>query len=259
MTDNCENQQLINKVDVKTTADIAGPKKEEESQISCELLKQSLYEFVGTFMFVSIIYFCKGDVSKFVFGFWVILSLFGGFSGAHVNPAITFGFYIYEVNYIAGLPKLILYWIAQFLGAFVGAEVTKRFFTDLVYVGVPSNQPLIDVVYSEFFFTGTFLFVILWVCSKVTSPTPYGPINCGIIVSWFYLIVNAGGQLSGAAYNPAILTVLNVIAYHVKEAKALHYLSYMIAAEFAGAFIFALIFLWFFEPFIRNKNSNVAK
>lgn len=254
MKDNTEQEQLINNQFAKSDA-IDSTKKEAPSAFSCDLLKQSAYELIGTFMFMSVIYFCKGDVAKFVFGFWVILSIFGRFSGAHVNPAITLGFYVYEGDYITGIPKLLLYWIAQFIGALSGALVTKKFFSDVVYVGVPTNQPLADIMYSEFFFTGTFLFVILWVCSKETSPTPYSPINCGIIVGWFYLIVNAGSSLSGAAYNPAILTVLNTIAYHVKDAKAIHYLGYMIGAEFAGVIIFALIFAWFFEPYIANKNK----
>jgi glycerol uptake facilitator-like aquaporin len=253
MKDNTEQEQLISNHVAKP--EIAEPKK-EESAISCDLWKQSLFEFVGTFMFMSIIYYCKGEIGKFIFGFWVILTIFSGFSGAHVNPAVTLGFYVFEGNWMVGLPKLLMYWTAQFLGALTGAEVTKRFFSDVVYVGVPTNQPLVDIMYGEFFFTGTFLFVILWACSKETSPTPYAPINCGIIVGWFYLIVNAGASLSGAAYNPAILTVLNCIAYQSKDPKAIHYLGYMIGSECAGAIIFAFIFSCFFEPYIRNKNKH---
>ena len=251
MKDNIEQEQLIPKTDLKEHEG-----KTEESLVSWDLLVQSMYEFIGTFMFMSIIYFCKGDVTKFVFGFWVILSVFGKFSGAHVNPAITLGFYVYEGKFLTGLPKMLLYWTAQFLGALVGASFTKLFFKDLVYVGVPTDSGLSSVMYSEFFFTGTFLFVILWVCSKDTSPTPYGPINCAIIVAWFFLIVNAGSKLSGAAYNPAILTVLNFIAYQVKDPTAIKYLATMIFSELLGASLFAVIFAWFFEPYYRNKYSK---
>ncbi|MEY4919463.1 MAG: hypothetical protein RLZZ431_645, partial [Bacteroidota bacterium] len=189
------------------------------------------------------------DVTKFIFGFWVLLSVFGKFSGAHVNPAITFGFYIYEGHLVSGFPKLILYWIAQFAGAFLGGLVSRRLLPDVVYVGVPTQSHLWDILYSEFVFTGTFCFVILWVCSKYTSPSNIGPINCGIIVAWFYMIVNAGAQLSGAAYNPAILTVLNVYAYEYKDKKAIKYLYSMIGAEFAGVLVFAIIFKLFFENY----------
>jgi len=171
----------------------------------------------------------------------------GKFSGAHVNPAITLGFYIYEGRLIEGLPKLLLYWIGQFLGAFLGVIISRQFISTVVYVGVPVNQSVWDVVYGEFFFTGSFLFFILYVCSAITSPTKSGPINCAIIVAWFYVIVNAGSTISGAAYNPAILTMLNFVAYQTKDSTAINYLVYMISAELVGAIVFALIFKYIFE------------
>lgn len=216
------------------------------------LLRQAAFELMGTFMFMCVIYFCKGDVTKFVFGFWVILTLFGRYSGAHVNPAITLGFYVYESDFVGGLSKLFLYWGAQFLGALLGALMSRNLFLEAVYVGVPTDQGVLQVIFSEFFFTGTFCFVILYVCSKVTSPSDKAPINCALIVSWFYVVVNAGSQLSGAAYNPAILTVLNTIAYEVQDPLAIQYLGYMITAELAGVAVFALIFKYVFEAYFEK-------
>lgn len=245
---------LINSNDTLKVRDQEKNKSQKES--TNDLLKQAGYELVATFLFMSVIYYCKGDVGKFVFGFWVIITIFSQVSGAHVNPAVTLGFYIYEQKYIEGISKLLLYWLAQFLGALIGATITKLLFPDVVYVGVPTDQPLLNIIYSEFFFTGTLIFVILWVCSKVTSPTPYSPINCGIIVGWFYFIVNAGAQLSGAAYNPAILTVLNIIAYEVQDSNAIKYLGYMVASELAGAALYAVLFYVLFEPFVRRRKNE---
>jgi glycerol uptake facilitator-like aquaporin len=253
---NTPNEPLLNK-NKHQLLDVGVQEKNETStESSNDLLKQAVYEMIGTFMFMSVIYYCKGDVAKFVFGFWVILTIFSQLSGAHVNPAVTLGFYIYEQKYSEGLNKLLLFWLAQFLGAFLGATVTKGLFPDVVYVGVPTDQPLSYIMYSEFFFTGTFIFVILWVCSKVTTPSPYSPINCGVIVGWFYFIVNAGAQLSGAAYNPAILAVLNTIAYEVQDPSAIKYLGYMIGSELAGAAVYAYFFYAFFEPFVRRKKNQ---
>jgi aquaporin Z len=244
MTSNNDEHLLESKIDEKPKVDFM------------KLLKMSIYEFIGTFMFMSIIYYCNGDVTKFIFGFWVILSLFGGFSGAHVNPAITLGCYIYDHDWINGLYKLFAYWIVQFTGALFGALITKRFFTDLVYVGVPTNMSLGSVMYSEFFFTGTFLFVILWVCSNITTPTKLAPIKCAMIVGWFYMIVNAGSKLSGAAYNPAILFVLNYIAYEIKDPKALGYVGYMVISEFLGVVVFAFAFKYCFESYYKTNNKE---
>jgi glycerol uptake facilitator-like aquaporin len=221
-------------------------------------LKGGVYEMIATFMFVCVIYYCRGDVSKFIFGMWVILVLFGQFSGAHVNPAITLGFYIYEGKWSDGAAKLFLYTLFQFTGAAIGTLISREFFTHAVYVGVPKDSPLMEVMYSELFFTGTFAFVILYVCSSVTSPHKSAGWNCAIIVAWFYMIVNAGSTLSGAAYNPAVLTVLNLFA--VKEdSKALHLILFMILAQCIGVIIFAFIFKYCFEAFEKNKKAPAKK
>jgi glycerol uptake facilitator-like aquaporin len=219
------------------------------------IIFQAIFEMIATFMFVCCIYYCRGDVNKFIFGMWVILVLFGRFSGAHVNPAITLAFYIYEANYYAGLIKMLLYWTGQFLGAFIGALIASQFYKNAVSVSVPIEKGVFEVMYSEFFFTGTFAFTILYVCSQITHPSKNAPMNCAIIVGWFFLIVNAGSTISGAAYNPAVLTVLNVLAAS-QNAKALHYVIYMIIAQLVGATLFTFIFKYVFESFIKNKNER---
>jgi glycerol uptake facilitator-like aquaporin len=201
------------------------------------------------------IYFCKGDVTKFIFGMWVILTVFGRFSGAHVNPAITMGFFIHDGNYYRGFIKLLFYWVGQFFGALAGAMVSRGFYKDLVYVTVPVDQSLFHVVYTEFFFTGCFLFVILYVCSPITTVSKSAPINCAVIVGWFYFLVNAGATISGAAYNPAILAVLNILATTV-DSKSIQYIIYMIGAQLVGAIVFALIFRYLFEAYHASQSKK---
>jgi glycerol uptake facilitator-like aquaporin len=225
----------------------------ESSSFDSDLLIQALYESIGTMMFMVIIYYCAGDVSKFVFGFWIILSIFGGLSGAHVNPAITLGFYVYEGDFIGGLPKLLLYWLAQLVGAFLGASISKPLFLNDLFV--QSTKNTFEIFWAEFFFTGTFCFVILYVCSKKVNLTESAPIKCAMIVGWFYAIVNAGASISGAAYNPAILTVLNISAQLDNQQNAIVNLPIMIFAELLGVSVFSIIFKYAFERYIDEKNK----
>lgn len=220
-------------------------------------LPMAIYELVGIFFFVTIITFTGADINKFIFGFWVILTIFGSYSGGHVNPAITFGFYIYDAEWGFGLIKLVLYWIAQFVGATLGAEFSYFITHKRIFVAVPHQSSGFEVFLAEFMFTGTFLFVILFVCSKITQPAfANGPTKTGVIVGWFYTAVQTGAGLSGAAYNPAILFALNGFAFFGGNRDALNMVFKMMGAELAGALAFALFFKYIFERNYPDQNEK---
>lgn len=223
--------------------------KEEAEEDVSTLLKKATFEGFATFFFMISIYFSKGDIRIFIFGMWAILCCFGIVSGAHVNPAITFGFYIYEAKWLNGAIKFIFYFLFQTLGCILGA-IIARFVVGLepVYVDVPKSQNW-NVYFSEFFFTGTFFFFIAYIVDPKIKVTEHGPIQCALIVGWFYLIVNAGSVLSGAAYNPSVLLVLNTIAYIDGKKNTTSHIPLMIVAEFIGVAVFALIFKYIFKTY----------
>lgn len=226
-------------------------------------LGEASFEGLATFLFMCTIYFSKGKIEIFIFGMWVILSCFGGISGAHVNPAITLGFYAIQGDYFHGLLKLFLYAVFQQIGCILGAllafyVVQEEILYIQPYQGVSEG----NVFFSEFFFTGTFFFFIAFVCHEKYPPSNITPVNTGIIVSWFYLIVNAGSKLSGAAFNPAVLLTLNALAkFGAHKTGAFAHVWIMITAELAGVIVFGLIFKYLFVPFYeltheKNNKSN---
>lgn len=227
----------------------------------CNLLAKSVYEGLATFLFMCSIYFSKGRIEIFAFGFWVILSCFGGISGAHVNPAITLGFYVIQGDYLKGLLKLLLYTVFQFIGCILGAFLAFYVVSEEViyiepYPGISEG----NVFFSEFFFTGTFFFFIAFCCHEKYPPSNIAPINTAIIVSWFYLIVNAGSKLSGAAFNPAVLITLNALArFGAHKSGAFQHVWIMIGAELVGVFIFGLIFKFLFVPFYEFTHESKSK
>jgi glycerol uptake facilitator-like aquaporin len=231
-------------------------KKEPLLNFDRDLINQSLFEMVGTYMFVTLIYLCQGEITKFVFGFWILIVIFGNLSGAHFNPAITLGLYIEQWQFRKGFSKLLFYIIAQFIGALSASYLNQFVMDHSVYVGVPEKRSLLTIIYSEFLFTGLFVFVIQYVSSKHTTPSTIPILNCAMVAAWFFVIVQAGSSLSGAAYNPAVLFILNFIAYTIEDKKALNRVGYMLISEFAGAIVFSLIFVFAFESYVKRKNQK---
>ncbi len=78
------------------------------------------------------------DTIAFGWAFAVVVGVYiaGGVTGAHINPAVTFALAIKR-----GFPwvKVIPYWIAQVLGAFVGAAVVYLIYREgLITAGLPN-------------------------------------------------------------------------------------------------------------------------
>ncbi len=101
------------------------------------------------------------DTIAFGWAFAVVVGVYvaGGVSGAHINPAVTLALAVKR-----GFPwfKVIPYWVAQVIGAFIGALVVYLTYRDgLITAGMPNvwaTGP--GSVFSNVFF------------GSVTTPTP---------------------------------------------------------------------------------------
>ncbi len=217
---------------------------ENFTEIRSIVIFKAIFELFATFLFIFIIITCQKDISKFILGMWIILIVFGSLSGAHLNPAISLGFYINKGKYSSGLFKFSMYVIAQFLGCYLGIFASFLMTGKIDFLKIPDRN-ILQVLFSEMFFTGTLFFLIIVVSFPQTTPSSKGYINALFVVCWFFVIVNAGALISGAAFNPAVLFTMNSIAYFagVEEAKKdFSKLISMIIAQFTGVIIFAYIY-----------------
>jgi MIP family channel proteins len=118
------------------------------------LLRESLAEFIGTFMLVLVgagAVTAMGQQATRVAADVVVAALahglilvaiiatFGNISGAHVNPAVTLGLLI---GGKVSLNKATFYWIAQILGGIVAAFVLRYIFQNATTLGntLPSSS-----------------------------------------------------------------------------------------------------------------------
>jgi len=134
-------------------------------------------------------------------------------SGAHLNPAVTLGLFLTRHDFAPGIAptftNLLLYWLAQLIGAFLGAIlvwiVYKRHF-DLdadpgTKLGVFATGPEIRSLPWNFVVEMIATFVLVyWVLISGNTPAEIGPLGVALVV---VAIGACLGGPTGYAINPA--------------------------------------------------------
>jgi len=101
-----------------------------------------------------------------VFGIMIAVTIFGGLSGAHINPAVSFGLAIVgELSWF----KLPFYWLGQFLGSYVGAGLGYSLYEYRLRVRFCADHTLCRATDSD---NENFLKEIIGIFSPVPSETP---------------------------------------------------------------------------------------
>ncbi len=143
--------------------------------------------------------------------------IFGAYSGAHFNPALTIGLAVgglFPWHMVPG------YCIAQFLGGFVGGSLTWLLFKDQfaatedhatklgVFCTSPAIRNIPQNLLSEIIGTAVLLFAIMGISTSAgLHPAPGQGLAVGMnYIFVFGIIVSVGqsiGGLTGYAINPA--------------------------------------------------------
>ncbi|CAL9180285.1 unnamed protein product [Musa hybrid cultivar] len=187
-----------------------------DDSFSATSLKAYLAEFISTLLFVfagvgSAIAYGKLtsgaalDAAGLVavalchgLALFVAVAIAANISGGHVNPAVTFGLALGgQITILTGL----LYWVAQLLGAVVGAFLLK-FVTGLDTPTHSLGVGAVEGVVMEIIITFALVYTVYAtaVDPKRGSLGTVAPIAIGLIVGANIL---AAGPFSGGSMNPA--------------------------------------------------------
>ena len=133
----------------------------------------------------------------------VMISAFGAVSGGHLNPAVTFGFYVTGRQ---SAQSTLAYWASQILGAVVASFAVRALFPDTVWqsvhLGAAELHPSLTAIgglLTEFIMT-FFLITAVWGTAVDERHPPIGGFGIGLAVCMGILM---GGPLTGGAMNPA--------------------------------------------------------
>ncbi len=128
---------------------------------------------------------------------------FGHISGGHFNPAISFGMW---VTRRMGLAKMLLYWVAQLLGASLAAGVLAYVYQGGpmdVHLGTPAIDPTIGPktgLAIEAILTFFLVIVVFGTAVDTRGPSGFAGLAIGLTITADILM---GGALTGGSMNPA--------------------------------------------------------
>ena len=168
-----------------------------------KLVPKLLTELVGTFIFLSVIALsgAAGPLAPLAIGtaLMVMVYMGGHVSGAHYNPAVSFGLFLRrKIDAVT----MVAYWVTQLVGG-----ALAFIFGYLVSGHTPGIQPGAGVITAsalaiEVAFTLALVLVVLNVAAtKATEGNSFYGLAIG-----FTIVVGAfvGGPISGGAFNPAV-------------------------------------------------------
>ena len=198
-----------------------------------------LTEFVGTFIFLSTIALSgsTGPLAPLVIGVALTAMVYmgGHVSGAHYNPAVSFGLFLRRV---IALRTMLLYWITQ-----LTAGSLAFVFAFLIGAHISGIHPGAGVYWQAaiaaeiVFTTGLVLVVLNVAATKETAGNSYYGLAIGFTVATGAFVV---GPVSGAAFNPAVgfsATLGAVLFFHGTWSDLWIYM----VGPFAGAGIAAAV------------------
>jgi aquaporin Z len=162
------------------------------------MMKKLIVECIGTFFLVLTVALTGNPIA---IGFVLVALVYmGGYiSGAHYNPAVTFGLWILKKIDTETARRYVA---VQMLGGFAAAAVYYFVKQDVFSpgIGVGVNMPMAFLVEVLF----TFLLVSV-VCHVAATEKTKGNQYYGLAIGMALLAgAFAGGNISGGVYNPAV-------------------------------------------------------
>jgi aquaporin Z len=200
-------------------------------------MKKYLTEFIGTFFLVltigmTVIDPDSGVIAPLAIGASLMVMIFAGahVSGAHYNPAVTFGVWL---RGRCPTKDVLPYMAAQIAAAAIAA-ITVHFFK-----GNPPPTPapvkIVPALLAELIGTFALVYVVLNVATaKGTAGNLFYGLAIGFTVT---AMAFALGGVSGGAFNPAV--AVGITLMHLADAANIW--IYLVA-NFSAALIAALTF-----------------
>ena len=181
-----------------------------------------IVEFIGTlFLCLTIILNSQNNYAPLAIGAVLMVMVFAGghVSGAHYNPAVTFGVLIRGK---ITLEDAIVYVISQLAGGIAGVFIAMGITDNCADIAIGTNYTLLNAMLAEVIYTFALVFVIL---NVATTESQTGNSFFGLAIGFTVLAgAFSVGHISGGAFNPAVGTSLSFMGAMCGEGKGLSHI-----------------------------------
>jgi len=191
-------------------------------------MKKYLAEAIGT-GFLVLVVGLSGDPLVVGIALAIIVYATSAISGGHVNPAVTLGLLI---NKKIKLYDAVNYWVAQIVGALVGALIYWVLKWTTMVIMPMDGISMWKAWLGEFIFTFMLVMVVyLTAAYKKTEGNQYRGFAIGLTV---FVGAASVGRMTGGAFNPAVATG-SILVDRVHGGDSGIYLwMYLVATLLAG-------------------------
>jgi aquaporin Z len=174
-------------------------------------------------------------------GLTVVVYVFGKYSMAHFNPAVTIGLFLTGYTKAKALP---VYFSAQAIGAFLGTFFVKYVIGDFANLGLnyPNYSYSISIIYGIEILATVFLMGVILIVVHIRGLNKFASLAIGAMVA---LDVYFLGPISGASMNP-IRSLSPAIVTGIPDDLWLYW-----SAPFIGAAIVGIVYR---KKFFPSKN-----
>jgi len=198
-------------------------------------MNKYLMELIGTFFLMltvglTVIAAPSGVIAPLAIGSVLMIMVFAGghISGGHYNPAVSLGAWM---RGSLATKDVVPYWISQLVGALLAVGAVA-----FLKAGVPISTmapAVLPTFVAEFLFTFALVFVVL---STATSKSTAGNSYFGLAIGFTVMVgAFAVGDISGAAFNPAVALGISVLGLVGWSAIWMYLLSELLAGVAAAA------------------------
>ncbi|KAF9313941.1 hypothetical protein BG003_004669 [Podila horticola] len=223
-------------------------------------------ELIGTAMFLYLAVGGADAVSRgasegtailgvaFSFGVGLMVTAwgFGRISGAHFNPAITLA----NLIVVTSIPKAILYFICQLLGALLGVAMARGVTPKTEALGqinhLMNGESIAKGFFLEFWLTCILCFVYLMTTEERNRSAPMAPLPIGFTLFSCHLFAC---RYTNASINPARAFATSVVSHHFTPNQWIYWLGPLGGGVMAAALY---IFFCYFDFDIVTA-ANKAK